>query len=157
MCLLQESKQESTNFEFKLMVFILYQVVPIFLAFLITLFCYILTIRKINAIPAEFREGKSQAYHLLWYPAVLFIAFLPIIIYEFMTLCLGITQYFILQAFMMVCTHAIGLLNLIIYGIQRGLYVKEINTKEDRLSVTMSFEVQEMNNSTRRQLDDSVM
>jgi len=89
----------------------------------VTCIGYVLTVRKIKSIPEEILDNMHVAiYKLYWYPALLFMTFLPSTIDNFISAYWGKHNIFEIKAFHLLMTHSIGFTNAIVYGIQRRLY-----------------------------------
>jgi len=96
----------------------IFEGIPLSVGLIITLFGYCKAISNTRKAIGSFLETVGvDVYKLLWYPAVLFIVFIPSLIdnaYQIFTKnpILGVEVAHILL------THSIGFLNAIVYGIQ---------------------------------------
>jgi hypothetical protein len=103
-----------TNF----LILMIFEGIPLTVGLIITLFGYCKAISNTKQVLGSFLETVGvDVYKLLWYPAVLFIVFIPSLIdnaYQVFTKnpILGVEIAHILL------THSIGFLNAIVYGIQ---------------------------------------
>jgi len=104
-----------TNF----MILMIFEGIPLAIGFLITLFGYALAISNTKKVLGSFLESVGvDVYKLLWYPAVLFIIFIP-------SLIDNAVQVFVqdpilwMEIVHIVMTHSIGFSNALVYGIQK--------------------------------------
>lgn len=99
-------------------ILMIFEGIPLSVGLIITLFGYCKAISNTRKAIGSFLETVGvDVYKLLWYPAVLFIVFIPSLIdnaYQIFTKnpILGVEVAHILL------THSIGFLNAIVYGIQ---------------------------------------
>ena len=104
---------------------------------IISLTCYIVTIRRFNKIKTVFiNQENFKLQRLLLYPAVLFGSFLPVLIYEFLRLCIGFEKLTIFKAAIMIVTHSIGWVNALVYGLHRKLYGRSPSNLQELSNMT---------------------
>ena len=110
---------------------------------LISLISYLKTIRLIRKIDRLLLSKKLNIQKLLWYPATIFMIFLPNLIYYILTFCFGLKNSLFWGGATMLITHSLGTINAITYGIQRKVHkdVKRISAvdieiQRDRLETT---------------------
>jgi len=124
-----------TSISTKLIVRMIYEGIPILAGVLITLIGYILTIRKIKKLPPEILEELDiSIYKLFWYPALLFVTFVPSILDNYAAIYTGSAVSLSVKALHLSITHLIGFTNAILYGIQRKLY----HTKHKEPNIDLS-------------------
>jgi len=106
--------------------------VPVFGGLIVTFFGYLLAIRNVRELSKDFvSQMEISVYKLLWYPAVLFITFMPglidnlVVIYTSGSVPLGF------QVCHLVLTHSIGFTNALVYGFQRRLYHSRKKASDD--------------------------
>ena len=83
-------------------------------------------------------RSKIDTYRLLWYPAVLFITFVPNILIDVSLTFYG-TKIKALEVLSVVITHSLGFSNALVYGIQRKEHQKSQNLREYVFSKSGSF------------------
>ena len=109
---------------------------PIFLGFLITFFGYVLAIRNIRGLAKDYVDQMDiSVYKLLWYPALLFITFMPGFIDNVFVISTGGKTPFAFQAVHLIVTHSIGFTNALVYGFQRRLYYSSHRVKDENKSL----------------------
>ena len=137
MCSVMNAKYDSVT---KLVTFIYIKALSPMLGTIITIICYYLTIKRINAFQKILSDERElNAGKLFWYPAVMFISFLPSVVYWLLTLCTGLGNTEAIEAFMMLITHSIGFTNALVYGYQRRLFMGQKDQKE-KMMMEMSSE-----------------
>jgi len=96
---------------------------PIILGFLITLFGYLLAIRNVKNASKDLMDHlEVNINKLLWYPALMFVTFIPGLIDNIVMLYLDAETPLAFLIVHLILTHSIGFTNAILYGFQRGLY-----------------------------------
>ena len=122
-CLVEAS--ESASPVTRKIIFLAMRVLPNILGMIITLAAYALAINKVKKIPEMFYgKSRTKTYNLLLYPGIIFLTFLPILIYGFAVNVFKVSDEtrFTCETILMIISHSIGLLNAIVYGFQRRLY-----------------------------------
>jgi len=90
LCLITFSPVNTTITE-KVVILMIYQGIPVFFGLLITIIGYGAAIIKVKRLPPDIAQQLGiNVYRLLWYPAVLFITFLPGMIDNFLQIFLWI-------------------------------------------------------------------
>ncbi len=93
----------------------------IFLGLIITIFSYILVIKKTKELPADVLSAvKFNYYYVLWYPAVFFLTFAPNLLDNILRIYSPGRSIW-LQAAHLVLTHSVGFSNALVYGLQRKI------------------------------------
>ena len=108
----------------QLMIYFLFELVPVFSMIFTTLVAYIVTIKTLSALPKAVLEALDiNVYRLLWYPAIQFVTFCPGLINQFLFFLSNVDDdsvfkltFNIVQVFLL---HSIGFINAISYGIQQ--------------------------------------
>ena len=114
----------NANLVIRLILFFAYVGIPVFTALTISITGYLLVIRRVSRLPQSFIEGTGVSiYKLFWYPAVIFITYMPNIVMDIMKkIFVGVGDIFALKIITLVITHSFGFTNALVYGIQRKLY-----------------------------------
>jgi len=100
----------------------LYEGLPVILGTLVTLLGYLNVVKRMRDIPKDFFEKMDiSLYQVLWYPIILFITFVPIVIENIIRIYEPDRPTW-KKALTLTFTHAIGFLNAVVYIIQRKLY-----------------------------------
>ncbi len=100
----------------------IYQGIPVFLGLIVTIIGYGAAIVKVKRLPPDIAQQLGiNVYRLLWYPAVLFITFLPGMIDNFLQIFYGFDRPVAIEAIHLCLTHSIGFTNALVYGLQRNL------------------------------------
>lgn len=99
--------------------------------FIISLYSYIHAIRSTSKLSQGLLHSMDvNIYKLLWYPVVMFLTFIPTMVDNVVHIIRNENSPFIIQALHEGITHVIGLLNAIIYGMQRKQYNEAYNEKK---------------------------
>jgi len=123
------------------MVEIIYEAFPCFCLGVITLGAYIMAIKKMKELPKELLSTMDiKIYKLLWYPAVLWITFMPTAAENIFRLFFEASSPAALIVLRILVPHSIGFTNAIVYGLQSRLNRKIYSNKSSLLysSVTTS-------------------
>ena len=131
-CFVSYSPNE-TNLAVKLAIRTFYEGIPTLLAVIISLVGYISAIRRFKSLPSDIIELLDvNVYKLLWYPVVLILAFVPSMVDNFIQTVDGVDRAFFAKIIHIGCTHSIGFLNALIYGIQmRGVHIRNRSATHD--------------------------
>ena len=90
---------------------------------LISFIYYLKTIKMVGKIDQlAFSSKKLNAEKLLWYPATIFIVYLPNITYYVLCFGFGFNDSPFWDGATMLITHSLGTFNAIVYGLQRKVY-----------------------------------
>jgi len=98
--------------------------IPIIIMLLISLVAYVLTIRVFRSYPRELVQENSQIYKLFWYPAVMFLMFLPGLndIYSINFFIITEKSSFVLELLHLIMTRNSGVINALVFGVQMKSY-----------------------------------
>lgn len=114
----------------------IYQAAPVIIGSVISLQAYLFIIKQIKTLPkAIVSEMNVNVYGLLWYPFLLFVFLIPCQIYtgiEIFTAAPAWAKFIHLML-----PHSIGLVNAIVYGVQRKLY--NATHADPKLDVTVAL------------------
>ncbi len=126
----------------KYLILMIFQGLPILIGLFITLLGYGLAIRTIKKLPEVLVKASGfNVYQVLWYPAILFISFVPAFINSLFTQDDDIeTPTVWIVALNLGVTHMIGFTNALLYGLQRNSFHKEREEEEERLIETKVFD-----------------
>ena len=103
----------------KLIVRMLYEGLPMIFALVITIVSYVMTVRKIKQLPEGVVEMLDlNVYKFFWYPGILLVTFIPSIADNFTAIYLGYQLPTAIKIMHVACTHSIGFLNSLVYGLQ---------------------------------------
>jgi len=106
-----------------LLVLMMHEGLPLLIGFLITLSAYRYAIKQMSELPIQILSEMSVPVQgLLWYPALLLIIFIPSLVDKIWALFNPFRPVWV-QALYLCLTHSIGLINALVYGVQRKLYV----------------------------------
>ncbi len=102
----------------------LYEGLPVILGTFVTLIGYLNVVKRMKGLPKHFLEKMDiSLYQVLWYPIILFITFVPIVIENIIRIYEPDRPIW-KKALTLTFTHAIGFLNAVVYIVQRKLYYK---------------------------------
>jgi len=125
---------------FKYLIAIFYVGIPTAAGLLITLIAYILTFKRLRKLGQGAIQGMGIKPHkLFWYPAVLFLVFIPRIIDGLVKTFRNGEEIFFLKAMHMILTHSIGMANAVVYGLQMKYYYKKYEERDPFSSRLASF------------------
>lgn len=120
MCLITFQAENTTLTE-RVIILLVYQGIPVLFGLVITIIGYGAAIVKVKRLPKDIAQQLGiNVYRLLWYPAVLFITFLPGMIDNFMQIYYGFDRPVAIEAIHLSLTHSIGFTNALVYGLQRN-------------------------------------
>jgi len=110
-----------------------FQGLPVIIGLIIAVVAYVLAIKRMKEISRGLFETENiNLYRVLWYPAVLFITFVPHVAVTMIGVSYEIIPPVWLNAFHLYLPHSIGFNNALLYGIQARLYktnYEELNDK----------------------------
>ena len=125
---------DQKNQNAQLAVLLVYQGIPLIVGFLMSLIGYIKTIKRIREIQDAYLYCESfDVYKLLWYPAVMFMIFLPSLVDNIVLNYTKEGNVFI-EAVHLLLTHSIGFINALVYGAQmRRVFFKHIELESSQI------------------------
>jgi len=119
----------------------IFQGFPILIGLFITLWGYGLAIRTMKRLPKILVEASGfNVYQVLWYPAILFITFVPAFINSLVNQGDGDTPTVWIVALNLGLTHMIGFTNALLYGLQRNSFHKKNEEEEESLIEAKIFD-----------------
>jgi len=147
MCLITFRAEDTTLTE-RVVILMIYQGIPVLFGLVVTIIGYGAAIVKVKRLPKDIAEQLGiNVYRLLWYPAVLFITFLPGMIDNFLQIYYGFDRPVIIEAIHLSLTHSIGFTNAMVYGLQRNFGIKTkrsvvvLGDSEIDSSLSITFEL----------------
>ena len=134
------------DLEYRILSFVIFKLFLTLIGTIITLICYILTIIRIRRRQQMLADPQDlRTERLLLYPIILFASFLPVIVDDFLRLCINFDNTIVFQASKMLFTHSIGFTNALIYGYQRKVYFEPVTTESESKEANSSERSQRMN------------
>ena len=119
-CFIQNKQDNGAS---EILAIIVYEFLMDLIGTITTLWCYILTIRKIKQLQLALLDDRViHSKRLLIYPVALLIMFLPSNVNTLLKLYFKIEERGILKYIPILITHSMGLINALIYGYQRKVH-----------------------------------
>ena len=116
-------KNTSDDFTVRLASYLIFKVLFQVSSIIITVVCYIKTMRNIQNIQKTlFLTEQINTKRLLWYPATVLAIYLPSQCYYFMNFCLQVPASIYWEGSTLLITHSMGLINALLYGYQKRVY-----------------------------------
>ena len=127
------SNDVTMEYSSKVEVLLISQGLPLAIGLAATLIGYAKVIKNLRELPNELlSEMNIKACNFLWYPAVLFFAFVPALADNIINIQSDGGKWYI-KAIHIIFTHSIGLTNAIVYGLQRRIHQsKDDNYNSDK-------------------------
>ena len=117
----------------KFVIQLMYSEAPSILGLIIIVVGYALAIRQLKKIPEDILEQLDvNVYKLLWYPASLFLTFIPSIVYNLVRE----TEEVVVQVLDLLFTRSVGFTNAIVYGLQSKVFA----VRKDKFSSLIASE-----------------
>jgi len=118
----------------KLIISMIFQGLPVIIGLFVTLVAYTRTIKQFRRISqALLGDSRIAMYRVLWYPAVLFLTFVPNVAVVIAAIYIPNLPLWV-NALHLVLPHSIGFTNALLYGIQTKLYKTNYQESDDERS-----------------------
>lgn len=113
----------------------IFQGLPVIIGLFVTLVAYIRLFKRFKRISqALLGDSRIVMYRVLWYPAVLFLTFVPNVAVVIAAIYIPNLPLWA-NALHLVLPHSIGFTNALLYGIQTKLYKTGYQESDDERSI----------------------
>ena len=128
----------NNDFGTKILTFIIHKALIFFIGVIVTLTCYILTIKRIQQIQKIFlAKNNLKTGRFLLYPALLFAIFLPYVVHSFLRLAFNFRST-LFEAVLILGTHSLGFMNALVYGFERKLHATRVSPEKTEIEFRTS-------------------